>query len=162
MCLTIWARIFCVYNSCKGTFWLDKFAYSLFVIPPSELDVTTLTWYWSLSFLFIWVLLFGAYFGQKKREPKRQLHVQSQQLIYIKKLSNMFKLNNKDTSLRSATLFKKGFWQKCFPVNFAKFLITLFLKEHHLQKSYEVTCKTNIRCVHLDSFYNLSEFLLPY
>ena len=29
-----------------------------------------------------------------------------------------------------ATLLKKRLWQRCFPVNFAKFLRTPFLKEH--------------------------------
>ena len=32
--------------------------------------------------------------------------------------------------LRPATLLKKRLWHKCFPVNFAKFLRTPFLKEH--------------------------------
>ena len=31
---------------------------------------------------------------------------------------------NKVTDLRPATLFKKGLWHSCFPVNFAKFLRT--------------------------------------
>ena len=31
---------------------------------------------------------------------------------------------SKVASLRSATLLKKSFWHKCFPVNFVKFLIT--------------------------------------
>ena len=35
---------------------------------------------------------------------------------------------NKATDLRSATLLKKKFWHRCFPVNFAKFLRTLFLQ----------------------------------
>ena len=35
---------------------------------------------------------------------------------------------NKATDLRSATLLKKKFWRRCFPVNFAKFLRTLFLQ----------------------------------
>ena len=29
-----------------------------------------------------------------------------------------------------ATLLKKRFWHRCFPVNFSKFLRTLFFKEH--------------------------------
>ena len=37
---------------------------------------------------------------------------------------------NKVAGLRPATLFKKRFWHKCFPVNFAKFLRTPFLTEH--------------------------------
>ena len=37
---------------------------------------------------------------------------------------------NKVASLRPATLLKKRLWHKCFPVNFAKFLRTLFLTEH--------------------------------
>ena len=32
--------------------------------------------------------------------------------------------------LRPATLFKKGLWHRCFPVNFVKFLKTPFLTEH--------------------------------
>ena len=32
--------------------------------------------------------------------------------------------------LRPATLLKKRLWQRCFPVNFAKFLGTAFLTEH--------------------------------
>ena len=35
---------------------------------------------------------------------------------------------NKDTGLRSATLFKKSLWRRCFPVNFAKFFRTPFLQ----------------------------------
>ena len=35
---------------------------------------------------------------------------------------------NPCTRVRSATLFKKRLWYRCFPVNFAKFLRTSFLK----------------------------------
>ena len=34
------------------------------------------------------------------------------------------------SGLRSVTLLKKRLWQKCFPVNFAKFLRTPILTEH--------------------------------
>ena len=37
---------------------------------------------------------------------------------------------NKVAGLRPATLLKKRFWRRCFPVNFAKFLATPFLIEH--------------------------------
>ena len=37
---------------------------------------------------------------------------------------------NKVASLRLATLLKKRLWHRFFPVNFAKFLRTLFLTEH--------------------------------
>ena len=37
---------------------------------------------------------------------------------------------NKAAGLRPATLLKKRLWHRCFPVNFAKFLGTPFLKEH--------------------------------
>ena len=37
---------------------------------------------------------------------------------------------NKVAGLRPATLLKKRLWHKCFHVNFAKFLRTLFLTEH--------------------------------
>ena len=36
---------------------------------------------------------------------------------------------NKVASLRTATLFKKRLWHRCFPVNFAIFLRTPFLTE---------------------------------
>ena len=35
---------------------------------------------------------------------------------------------NKVAGLRPATLLKKSFWHRCFPVNFAKFLRTPFLQ----------------------------------
>ena len=37
---------------------------------------------------------------------------------------------NKVAGLRPATLLKKRLWHRCFPVNFAKFLKTPFLREH--------------------------------
>ena len=37
---------------------------------------------------------------------------------------------NKVTGLRPATLLKRRLWHRCFSVNFAKFLRTLFLIEH--------------------------------
>ena len=37
---------------------------------------------------------------------------------------------NKAAGLRSATLIKKGLWQRCFPVNFVKFSRTDFFIEH--------------------------------
>ena len=37
---------------------------------------------------------------------------------------------NKVAVLRPGTLLKKSLWYRCFPVNFAKFLITHFLTEH--------------------------------
>ena len=42
----------------------------------------------------------------------------SQEDTYVKSLFN------KVAGLRAATLFKKGLWHRCFPVNFAKFLRT--------------------------------------
>ena len=41
---------------------------------------------------------------------------------------NFSKLTGKQ--LRLATLLKRGLWQRCFPVNFAKFLRTAFFIEH--------------------------------
>ena len=41
------------------------------------------------------------------------------------KVSFLIKLQA--SGLRSATLFNKGLWDRCFPVIFAKFLRTLFL-----------------------------------
>ena len=37
---------------------------------------------------------------------------------------------NKVTGLRSTTFLKKRLWHRCFPVNFRKFLRTLFFIEH--------------------------------
>ena len=37
---------------------------------------------------------------------------------------------HKNAGLRSAILLGKRLWHRCFPVNFAKFLRTPFLKEH--------------------------------
>ena len=39
-------------------------------------------------------------------------------------------LFNKIAGSRPATLLKRRLWRMCFPVNFAKFLTTLFLTEH--------------------------------
>ena len=36
---------------------------------------------------------------------------------------------NKVAGLRAATLLKKRLWHRCFPVNFAKFLRTPFIKK---------------------------------
>ena len=46
-----------------------------------------------------------------------------------KQLSQSF-FFNKFAGLRSATLLKKKFWHRCFPVNFAKFIRTPFFKKH--------------------------------
>ena len=45
-------------------------------------------------------------------------------LLFLKKK------HNKHNNLRPATLLKKEFWRRCFPVNFAKFLRTPFFTEH--------------------------------
>ena len=37
---------------------------------------------------------------------------------------------NSQENLRPATLLKKGLWHRCFFVNFAKFLRTIFFTEH--------------------------------
>ena len=39
-------------------------------------------------------------------------------------------LFTKAASLRPATLLEKRLWRRCFPVNFVKFLRTLFFTEH--------------------------------
>ena len=46
------------------------------------------------------------------------------------KASGQGLLFNKVAGLRPATLLKRRLWHRCFPVNFAKFLGTPFLKEH--------------------------------
>ena len=54
-------------------------------------------------------------------------------LIHFTKLTGKYlcqgQFFNKVAGLRHATLFKKRLWYRCFPVNFAKFLGTTFLKE---------------------------------
>ena len=55
--------------------------------------------------------------------------------VLCKKDGKFCKIHRKTTvpeSLfnRTATLLKKKLWRKCFPVNVAKFLRTLFLPEH--------------------------------
>ena len=51
--------------------------------------------------------------------------------VFYKKLSWQFrKIHSKIQSLRSATLFKKRLWHRCFPVNFPRFLRAPFFTEH--------------------------------
>ena len=57
----------------------------------------------------------------------------SQREVFCKKgaLRNLAKFTGKHLwQSLSATLLKKRLWRRCFPVNFAKFLRTLFLIEH--------------------------------
>ena len=49
---------------------------------------------------------------------------------------------NKDAGLRPATLLKNRFQQRCFPVNFVKFLRTPFLKNTSWRLLLKVTKKT--------------------
>ena len=51
---------------------------------------------------------------------------------------------NKVAGLRPPTLLKKRLWYKCFPVNFAKFLITPLFTEH-LQ--WLLLTMVNLRCL---------------
>ena len=94
-------------------------------------------------------------FKQKKGLPKRgafsafpsklfflkkrsQNHIfthcrKSRREVFCKKgaLRNLAKFTGKHLwQSLSATLLKKRLWRRCFPVNFAKFLRTLFLIEH--------------------------------
>ena len=77
--------------------------------------------------------------------------------------------------LRPATSLKKRLWHRCFPVNFAKFLRTPFLKEHlrwllleflystvlQLSTSRQIKCKMKLdkavalRCSVKKSFSNI-------
>ena len=60
-----------------------------------------------------------------------------------------------------ATLLKKGFWHRCFPVNLAKFLRTPFLKEHFrwllllldcfIQYIYD--CHLLVNCLPWESYF---------
>ena len=55
------------------------------------------------------------------------------QLAFFKSIIFCFflkKRHNKHNNLKPATLLKKEFWHRCFPVNFAKFLRTPFFTEH--------------------------------
>ena len=49
--------------------------------------------------------------------------------VFLESLQNIQK-NTCTRVSKSATLLKKRLWQRCFPVNFAKFLRTPFLTEH--------------------------------
>ena len=51
---------------------------------------------------------------------------------------------NKVAGLRLATLLKKRLWDRCFPVNFAKFLTAPFLTEH-LWAISSACCKIHSR-----------------
>ena len=54
-------------------------------------------------------------------------------------ISSKLTVKRPERLLRPATLLKTRLWYRCFPVNFAKFLRTLFLTEHLqwlLLKSY--------------------------
>ena len=48
---------------------------------------------------------------------------------------------NKAAGLRSATLFKKRLWHRCFPVNFAEFLRTPFVENTSKTAASEFTWK---------------------
>ena len=52
---------------------------------------------------------------------------------------------NKVVDLRPATLFKKRLWHRCFPVNFAKFLRTFFIRTPLRLFLYSETCLQNFR-----------------
>ena len=60
---------------------------------------------------------------------------------------------NEDAGLRSVTLFKKRFWCRCFPVNFAKFLRTLFL-QNTIGRLFLVTaCKSSKIIAHCNGCF---------
>ena len=50
---------------------------------------------------------------------------------------------NKVAGLRSATLFKKRLWQRCFPVNFVKFLRTPFLQNNSVRLPLSIEVNSN-------------------
>ena len=54
---------------------------------------------------------------------------------------------NEITGLSPATLLKKRLWHRCFPVNFAKFLRTLFFTEH-LWATAQNRCSKKSRKIH--------------
>ena len=53
---------------------------------------------------------------------------------------------------RPATVFKKRFWRRCFPVNFVKFLRTPISVEHLWWLLLDVACKEKNMCK-IDLFY---------
>ena len=69
--------------------------------------------------------------GQKVHKQPPELFCQKGALRNFSKFTGKHLYHslffNKVAGLRSATLLKKRLWQRCFPVNFAKFLRTLFL-----------------------------------
>ena len=58
------------------------------------------------------------------------------------------------TRLRPATLLKKRLWHRCFPVNFAKFLGTLFVTEH-----LRARCLDNIQ-IDITLYHDIQRFII--
>ena len=90
------------------------------------------------SYLFNNVILFESLKDtiqkiSSRRKFKRLLSEAVAQSCSVKKVFLEISQNSQDNAcarLRPATLLKKTLWHRCFPVNFAKFLRTPFLKEH--------------------------------
>ena len=66
-------------------------------------------------------------------------------------------LFNKVAGQRLATLLKKGLWNRCFPVNFVKFLRTPFLIEHlwWLLLSWQKKVGKFYRCKNMNNLLKL-------
>ena len=64
-------------------------------------------------------------------------------------LRNFTKFTGKHLCLRPATLFKKGLWHRCFPVNFVKFLTSITLN-YHSNLSH-----------HISKIWNFAKFPFP-
>ena len=62
-------------------------------------------------------------------QPSQYSQKKPPEVLYIKKGARASCFNGV-AGLRSATLLKKKIWRRSFPVNFAKFLRTLFFTEH--------------------------------
>ena len=59
------------------------------------------------------------------------LKIESSKVAQRCSLKNAFlEIFQNSVCLRSATLLKRRVWHMCFPVNFAKFLLTSFLTKH--------------------------------
>ena len=95
-------------------------------------------WLWTWLWIFWFCVVREAEILCKNSEDGQKVHKQPPELFCQKgALRNFSKFTgkhlyhslffNKIAGLRYATLLKKRLWQRCFPVNFAKFLRTPFL-----------------------------------
>ena len=71
-------------------------------------------------------------------------------LLYLEMMESLSKIGG----LRPATLLKRGLWHRCFLVNSAKFLITLFYRTLLVIRS--LNC-SYLHCAILKTLHNFQE-----